>query len=111
MTRISITALIIGSTVFDGVRRHRGGGGHCNQVPTVRTEAGVYAAVNLKGNMQHLTPLQQEILRTINKAEEMKWITVSEHLNKEALVAVFLDVFKEMSLKRALEIFMPKELW
>ncbi len=61
--------------------------------------------------MSHLTPLQQEILRTINKAEEMGWITVNEHLQKEALVAVFLDVFKEMSLKRAMEIFLPKELW
>lgn len=57
------------------------------------------------------TPLEQEILRVINKAEEMNWINVSEHLNKEALVAHFLSVFKEMSLKRALEIFMPKELW
>lgn len=53
--------------------------------------------------------MQKEILRVINKCEEMGWITVNEHLNKEALAAAFMDILKEMSLKKAIEIFVPND--
>ena len=55
--------------------------------------------------------MEKEILRVINKCEEMGWITVNEHLTKDALAAAFLDVFKDMSLKTAMQIFFPRDLY
>lgn len=52
--------------------------------------------------------MNEEIERTIKKLEELGWITVNEHLNREALVAVFIDILKEMPLKKYLDIFTPK---
>lgn len=51
--------------------------------------------------------MEKEILRAIAKCEEMGWITVNEHLNREVLARAFTDVLKDMSLKRFVEIFNP----
>lgn len=53
--------------------------------------------------------MEKEILRTIKKLEEMGWITISSHLNTDAFAAVFVDIFKEMTLKNFIEIFSPKD--
>lgn len=55
--------------------------------------------------------MKEEILRAIDKCEEMGWITINPNLNKEAIAGAFLDIFKDMSLKRAMEIFFPRELF
>lgn len=56
--------------------------------------------------------MEEEILRALEKAEEMQWITISPHLQRTALAALIVEIaFKQMSLRRAIEIFVPKELW
>lgn len=55
--------------------------------------------------------MEKEILRVLNKMEEMQYITINEHLNREALARMFLEIFKDMTLRRTLEIFVPKELF
>lgn len=49
--------------------------------------------------------MQEEILRTINKCEEMGWITINPKIRKEALASMFLHIIQEMSLKKFTEIF------
>jgi hypothetical protein len=49
--------------------------------------------------------MKEEIQRTIQKLEDMKWITVNNDLNREALATVFVDILKEMSVKKFLTIF------
>lgn len=49
--------------------------------------------------------MKEEIARTIEKLEKMGWITVNDNLNRDALPAVFLDIMKEMSVKKFIQIF------
>jgi len=51
--------------------------------------------------------MNEEILRVIKRCEEMGWITINEHLNPDALAAVFTDELKKMPLSTFVGIFNP----
>ena len=52
--------------------------------------------------------MEEEIKRTIEKLVEMKWITINEKLNPDAVTSAFIDILKDMSLKKFVDIFTPK---
>lgn len=52
--------------------------------------------------------MEKEVLRTINKMEEMKWITINPNLNKEAIAQLFIEILKEIKLKDYINLFTPR---
>lgn len=50
------------------------------------------------------------MLRTIKKAIELGWITKNPHLTDDALAAMFIAVFKDMTLQQAIDTFVPRDL-
>jgi len=48
--------------------------------------------------------MKEEVLRVLNKCEEMKWITINEKLDRGALAGVFVELLKDMPLSKFVEM-------
>lgn len=55
--------------------------------------------------------MKEEILRALEDLEKRGFIKINEHLNHGAIAEMFLNVFKDMTLRRTIEIFVPKDLY
>lgn len=55
--------------------------------------------------------MEQELKRVFEKYQKMGWITFNEHLEPEAIYRDFgKELFAEMTVKRFLEMFYPRDL-
>ena len=55
--------------------------------------------------------MNKEVLRVLEYAEKMKWITINEHMDREALCRAMIDTFyKDMTVRNYIEHFYPRDI-